>query len=85
MQGAAARRRSGAVRARGVSRRGAAAVRALDSARKPMMPSIASRPLLISARRPLAFFSSERLLEKPSGSYRSRGTGCGTPAALIEG
>jgi len=30
----------------------------LDSARKAMMPSIARRPLLISARRPLAFFSS---------------------------
>ena len=52
---------------------------------KPMMPSMARRPLLISATRPLAFFSGEAFLEMPKGSYRSYGTGCGTPAFLIDG
>ena len=33
---------------------------------KPMMPSMARRPLLISATRPLAFFSGEAFLEMPA-------------------
>ena len=54
------------------------------SARKPMMPIIARRPLLISLRRPASFFSADAFFEKPKGSYRSKGTGWGiTP--LSEG
>ena len=35
-------------------------------------------PLLISASRPFSFFSGEALADRPKGSKRSKGTGCGT-------
>ena len=38
---------------------------------------MARRPLLISMRRPRSFFSGEAFFVKPTGSQRSRGTGCG--------
>jgi len=41
------------------------------SAMKPIMPICARRPLLISASRPLAFFSGEFFAAMPNGSYRS--------------
>jgi len=43
---------------------------------------MARRPLLISARRPLAFFSGEAFLLKPKGSYRLSGSGCGQYCSL---
>ena len=49
---------------------------------KAMMPSIARRPLLISARRPFSFFSGEAFFERPNGSKSSSGTGCGMPPLL---
>merc|ERR1740122_458409 len=47
----------------------------LDSARKAMMPSIARRPLLISARSFVDFHSSDLPFWKPKGSKRSKGIG----------
>ena len=49
----------------------------LASARNAMMPICARRPLLISAMRPLAFFSGEAFFERLNGSKRLSGTGCG--------
>eukprot|EP00964_Phaeocystis_antarctica_P033820 scaffold19192_cov67-Phaeocystis_antarctica.AAC.8 len=57
----------------------------LEAAQKPMMPIMARRPLLISATRPLAFFSGEAFFDSWNGSKRSKGTGCGTPAVFSEG
>ena len=44
----------------------------LSAQRNPKIPSMARRPLFTSASLPCAFFSSERFLEKPNGSYKSR-------------
>ena len=41
---------------------------------------MARRPLLISTMSPFSFFSLLAFLEMPKGSYKSNGTGCGTPA-----
>ena len=48
-----------------------------DSARKPIRPIMARRPLLISVIRPLAFFSGDLFLESLKGSYKLKGTGWG--------
>merc|ERR1719478_1476819 len=44
---------------------------------KAMMPSIARRPLLISARSDFSFCWGDILLCRPKGSKSSSGTGCG--------
>ena len=48
----------------------------LDSARKPIRPIIARRPLLTSALSLVAFCSSDSFLVKPNGSKRLSGAGC---------
>ena len=47
------------------------------SQRKPKIPSMARRPLLISFLSPAALASSDLFLEKPKGSNKLKGTGWG--------
>ena len=60
-------------------------MRPLLAEQRPMMPIIASLPLLISARSLVCFCSSVSFLVKPAGSKRSRGTGWGKMSSLIDG
>ena len=53
-------------------------MRPFDAERRPKMPIIARRPLLISARSAFSLRSGVRFFVKPKGSHRSSGTGWGS-------
>ena len=57
----------------------------LLSLRKAIRPSIARRPLLISATSDFAFFSADIFFVKPNGSHRSSGAGCGRRESPLSG
>merc|ERR1719482_466909 len=57
-------------------------MRPFDAEQRPKMPSIARRPLLISARSAFALRSGVIFFVKPKGSKRLSGSGCGQNSSL---